>query len=166
MLMKKGFTLIEVLLGIGLSGVLLVMICGVFVYGLNAIEKGRIRTTALNLADRKISESHNLMKTIKGSAGEIKGDRLTTVISDNSIIKINGSNVEPAGNYSIWDPLNPISIESEGTVTIKGTGNFNYIYSLTDYDNNIKKVSVEIYWREGKAGSKKIFLESLVSRHQ
>lgn len=163
--MKKGFTLIEVLLATGLAGVLLVMICGVFVYGLNAIEKGRIRTTALNLADRKISESHNLMK-ILNSAGDIKGDKLTAVISDNNIIKINGSKVDPAGNYSIWDPLNPVSIEAEGTVNIKGTGNFNYLYSLTDYDHNIKKVSVELYWQEGKIGSKKIFLESLVSRHQ
>ncbi len=162
--MKKGFTLVEILLGTGLAGVLLVMMCGVFVYGLNAIEKGRIRTTALNLADRKISESHNLMKTLN-SAGEIKGDRLNTVISDNRVIKFNESNINPAGNYSIWDP-GGVSIESEGTVTIKGTGDFHYIYSLTDYADNIKKVSVEVYWQEGKIGSKKIFLESLVSRYQ
>ncbi len=162
--MKKGFTLIEILLGTGLAGVLLVMMCGVFVYGLNAIEKGRIRTTALNLADRKISESHNMMKILTPE-GKIKGDKLSAVISNSKVIKFNGSNVNPAENYPIWDP-GGVSVEAEGTVTIKGTGDFNYIYALTDYADNIKKVSIEVYWLEGKVGSKKIFLESLVSRHQ
>jgi len=164
--MKKGFTLIEVLLGTGLAGVLLVMMCGVFVYGLNAIEKGRIRTTALNLADRKISESHNLMKALQGVTGEIKGNRLADILSDNRTVKVNGSSVDSSGTYSLLDPLNPAPVEAEGSVTIKGTGDFHYIYSLTDYEDNIKKVSVEIYWQEGRVGSKKIFLESLVSKYQ
>ena len=164
--MKKGFTLIEVLLGIGLSGVLLIMMCGVFVYGLNAIEKGRIKTTALNLADRKISESHNLMKALQDITGNIKGDRLTDILSDNRTVKINGSPVDSSATYSLLDSLNPAPVEAEGTVKIKGTGDFHYIYSLTDYADNIKKVSVEIYWQEGRVGSKKIFLESLVSKYQ
>ena len=165
--MKKGFTLVEILFAVGLAGVLLVTICGVFVHGLNAIEKGRIRSTALNLADRKISETHNLMKTIGRGAITVSGEDILKSFSDYTSIKYNGNTVSPSyACEKFWDPGN--KLELEGKTYINGTAEYKYKYTLEDYltSIDIKKVTIEVTWEDERVGSKKVYLESLVSKFQ
>jgi len=168
-LAKKGFTLMEVMLGIALAGLLLVMLCGVFVYGLNAIEKGRIRSTALNLAERKISESHNLVKRA-GSGDHLKGSDLSNIISDSNEIFYGGSPADPGQECELWvsDPSIDTRIIATGSTSIKDTAYFDYAFIFEDtLYSDLKRVCVEIYWEdEERVGIKKVYLESFVSRWQ
>ncbi len=165
---KKGFTLMEVMLGIALAGLLLVMLCGVFVYGLNAIEKGRIRSTALNLAERKISESHNLVKRA-GSGDHLKGSDLRNIISDSNEILYSGSPADPGQICKLWiNDYDASRIIATGSTSIKDTADFDYAFIFEDtLYRDLKRVCVEIYWEdEERVGIKKVYLESFVSRWQ
>ena len=159
---KNGFTLAELMVSLGLAGIILVVLCGVFVYGLSGIKKGKLRITALELADRKIAEAQNLVRSLDGNY--IKGSDLASIISNQSELLVNGSPVEPDMEYNIWDSGGCI-VETHGTVPIKGTGDYTYLFRLEDYDRNLKKIRVEVTWKEEKSGPKKIFLETIVSKN-
>ena len=159
---KNGFTLAELMVSLGLAGIILVVLCGVFVYGMSGIKKGKLRTTALELADRKIAEVQNLMRSLDGNY--IKGSDLSSIISDHSNLLVNGSSVDPDIEYNIWDP-NGCKVEAEGTVSVRGTADYIYLFRLEDYDRNLKKIRVEVTWKEEKTGPKKIFLETIVSQN-
>ena len=160
---KKGFTLVEVMIGIGLAGLLIVMLCGVFVYGLNAIEKGRLRSTALNLAERKISEAHNIIRA--SDNGYISGEILDRLISDNKgTITYDGTAIDltdPDYNIDLWN-VTGNTIRAEGTTVIRGTADYDYIFTMEDSsyylahpDMALKKITVEISWKEERVGGKK-----------
>ena len=168
-MIKKGFTLVEVMLGIALAGLLLVMLCGVFVYGLNAIEKGRIRSTAINLVERKISEAHNMVKRA-GSDDSLTYEELLENISDSEEIFYNGVLLSGGEDCNLWvvDPSIDNTIEARGTISIKDTADFDYIFVFEDSSwPDVKEVSVGLYWEdEERVGIKKVYLESLVSKFQ
>ncbi len=162
------------MIAIGLAGVLMVVLCGVFVHGLDAIKKGRFRSTALNIADKKIVQFNGLMKSVYDN-GQIKGNELRAIITDGDTgvksIKISGADVLDENTYIVWpdgaasSPVIPIEVE--GSVSIKGTANYKYKLTATDYkypvEKWIKQVRVEVKWEEERVGSKNVFLESLVS---
>jgi len=159
---KNGFTLAELMVSLGLAGIILVVLCGVFVCGLSGIKKGKLRTTALELADRKISEAQNLMRSLDGNY--IKGSELSSIISNQTSLLVNGTSVDPDMEYNIWD-LTGCTVEAQGNVMVKGTADYSYLFILHDYDRNLKKIRVEVTWKEEKTGPKKIFLESIVSQN-
>ncbi len=159
---KNGFTLAELMVSLGLAGIILVVLCGVFVYGLSGIKKGKLRTTALELADRKIAEAQNLIRSLDGNY--IKGSDLSSIISNQSKLLVNGTSPDRDMEYNIWDS-GGCTVEAEGTVPIKGTGDYTYLFRLEDYDRNLKKIRVEVTWKEEKSGPRKIFLETIVSKH-
>ncbi len=172
---RRGFSLIEILIAISLSGILLVMLCGVFVYGLKAIEKGRFRSTAMNIGDRKITYARKMIKELvkESDSSNIVGARayylLTNGDDPNSDVKIGGVNVTSteAGKVKIFkvSPLETVNIDVHGFVTIFGTARYEYKMHMEDYilGDCLKKVKVELYWKEEKAGSTSLFIESLIS---
>ena len=160
---KKGFSIVELTIALGLSGLLLLVLCGVFIYGLNSIKKGRLISTGMNLATRKIEETRNMMKALD-VYDKIKGDRLKEIISSSNDIRVNNVTVDSNSQYQIWPTA---SIYATGSISIKGTADYQYIYEMSDHSENMKKVKVEISWEgDKKTGLNKVSLISLVSRHR
>lgn len=159
---EKGFSLAELILAVALTGLLLIVICGVFIFGLNAIEKSKIRSTALNLADKKIAETKNLIMTLD-DYDRITGDRLISIISDSNEIKVGGQIITADEEYEITWGLTGNELTATGEISIAGTTDYNYQYELKDDQLNLKKVRVEVTWEEERVGPQKVVLESLVS---
>lgn len=172
---NKGFTLIEIVIAVGLAGILLVTLCGVFVQGLNAIKKGRFRSTAMNLADKKIIQVRQLL----GSNSQIIGDTAYSTISDGddtsnaTELKIGGVNIG-AGNtstYDLWKVPPTPDIYAHGYITVNGTARYEYKLNVADEisietPKGLKKVRIELTWKEERAGEHKVFLESFVAMKQ
>ncbi|MEQ8223473.1 MAG: hypothetical protein ABRQ37_14275 [Candidatus Eremiobacterota bacterium] len=143
------------------------MLCGVFVYGLNAINKGRLRTGAFNIADKKIVQVRRLMKAVQATT--ITGEELRAILTDGDTslktLTINDNPVTAdSTSYTIWPDPAPMSLKAEGKVMVKGTATYNYTLSLTYRDLWLKKVRVEVTWEEERVGPQKVVLESIVSR--
>ncbi|MEQ8187494.1 MAG: hypothetical protein ABRQ39_05930 [Candidatus Eremiobacterota bacterium] len=141
------------------------MLCGVFVYGLNAINKGRLRTDAFNIADKKIVQVRRLMNAVQGT--KITGEELRTIITDGdtsvkTVTIDDNSVVADSTLYTIWPDPAPVSLKSEGIVT--GSAVYYYTLSVVYYDLWVKKVRVEVTWKEERVGPQKVVLESIVSR--
>jgi len=146
---------------------LLTMLCGVFVYGLNAINKGRLRTDAFNIADKKIVQVRRLMNAVQGT--KITGEELRTIITDGdtSVKTVTIDDNSVAGDstlYTIWPDPAPVSLKAEGTVTVTGSAGYYYTLSVVYYDLWVKKIRVEVTWKEERVGPQKVVLESIVSR--
>jgi len=165
---ENAFSLAELLIAVAFTGMLLVVICGVFIYGLNSIEKSRIRSTALNLADRKIEETRNLMGSLD-IYYKIKGDKLTEIFSDAETVEYNTDPVDPAAEYEIWPvaPGSSCNIHLTGKVSVKGTADYEVNYVLEDYPSSkeLKKITVEVTWKEEKTGPQKVVLKTLMSQY-
>jgi len=168
--MKKenAFSLAEMVIAVAFTGMLLVVICGVFIYGLNSIEKSRIRSTALNLADRKIEETRNLMSSLDVYY-KIKGDKLIGNFSDAETVEYNTATVDPAVEYEIWpsDPASSCNIYLTGKIPVTGTADYEINYLLEDYtpSKELKKITVEVTWKEEKTGPQKVVLKTLMSQY-
>jgi len=157
-----------------LAGILLVMLCGVFVYGLKAIEKGRFRSTAMNIGDRKITYARKMIKELDGSS-RIQGNKAYSILTNgddpNSEVKIEGVNITSGdtGMYEIFkiSPPRAVNVDVLGFVSIKGTARYKYKMHMEDYnlglDKGLKKVKVELYWDEEKTGSTSLSIQSLLS---
>jgi prepilin-type N-terminal cleavage/methylation domain-containing protein len=172
---KKGFSLVEILIAVALAGILLVTLCGVFVQGLNAIKKGRFRSTAMNIADKKIIQVRRLVKSV-GFGSQITGNEAYSIVSDGddtsnaTELKIGSSNVASGdtNTYEIWTPSNS-NIYAHGYITIKGTARYEYKLNVNDEPytevpmGGVKKIRIEITWKEERAGDHKVVLESLVA---
>jgi len=158
------------LISVGFAGILLSTVLGVFVYGIDAIKKGRLHTTALNLADRKIVEVHNLMRSLDPNDC-ITGDKLKAIFSNSNTIKYKGTDIAPTMSCKVWDKTNPnTDIHAEGTIPIKGTATYKYIFDLkndpSNANNDIKKVRVEVSWvGYERKGTQSVILETLISRY-
>ena len=143
------------------------MLCGVFIYGLNAINKGRFRTGAFNIADKKIVQVRRLMNAVQATT--ITGEELKSIITDgDTSVKTLTVNDVPvtadATSYTIWPDPVPMSLKAEGMVKVTGTASYNYTLYLTYHKLWLKKVRVEVTWEEERVGQKKVILESIVSR--
>jgi len=160
-----------------LAGILLVMLCGVFVYGLKAIEKSRYRATAMNIGDRKIIHARKMMKELikEASSSNIVGARAYYILTNgddpNSEVKVNGTGVTSTetGKIDIFKvmPIEPVKVDVHGFVTIAGTARYEYKMHMEDYnlgvDKYLKKIKVELYWNEEKTGSTSLSIQSLLS---
>lgn len=143
------------------------MLCGVFIYGLNAINKGRFRTGAFNIAEKKIVQVRRLIKAVQTTT--ITGEELRSIITDGDTsvktLTIDGLPVTADGSsYIIWPDPGPMSLKAEGVVTVTGTATYNYTLYLSYRDLWLKNVRVEVTWEEERVGPKKVILESIVSR--
>jgi hypothetical protein len=147
---RKAFTLIEVVLAIGLMGLVITLIASVFVSGLYSIKKGKYRLLAINIADKKITELKNLPL----------GDNVidTSTISS----RIYGT-TGVTGNI-VWDG-------SCKEVIIDGQENmnhipYNYRIDVKDDPNEsyLKKVTIDVNWHDPQGGDKSVKIITFVAR--
>ncbi len=154
MLLKKGFSFIELLLAVILLGVIIVTILGVFVHGLHAIKKSRYRVIAVNIANKKCSELRYLFLNNGDpiAADTIKNNIYGTDSVDNEF-KWDSGNVEVTGKETVDNrPYNfIISISQEGSTDTKG------IILL------LKKIDIEVNWKEVE-GTHNVKISTYLSR--
>ena len=143
--------------------------------GLSAIKKGRFRSTAMNIADKKTIQLRRLVKTV-GYGSNITGDEAYSIVTDGddtstaTELKIGSSNVAPGdtNTYKIWD-ISTGNIYAHGYITINGTAKYEYKLNVNDEPyaevpiGGVKKIRIEITWKEERAGDHKVVLESLVA---
>ncbi len=152
---KQGFSLTEIVIGVALMGLVILVICGVFVQGLNAIKKGKYRAMALHIANQKYAELTNI--DWSHPYGIIEDDLCSPPTG-----YIEGSSYSSSGGYIDWVGGSCIV---DGSQTMD---NIDYTYRITlepypSATRNIKKVSVTVRWKEIK-GEQKVRLCTLISR--
>lgn len=154
MLLKKGFSFIELLLAVVLLGVIIVTILGVFVHGLHAIKKSRYRVIAVNIANKKCSELRYLFLN--------NGDPISE-----DTIKNNIYGTDNVDNDFIWDSGN---VEIRGKETADHIP-YNFIINIAQEGSNdtkgvillLKKVDIEVNWKEVE-GTRHVKMSTYLSR--
>ena len=155
----KGFSLIEIMIAIGLIGVVIVTVCGVFVHGLDAIKKSKFRAGAIRIANQKFAE---LNKVDLGDPNGIPVEKLS-LPDPNGYIEGLDHCVPGNIQYILWDG-NADSYELIGRQYMDNIPyNFNMTIANFKLKNNIKKVTVTITWSE-IGGERTIELCTLMSR--
>lgn len=156
---SRGFSLIELMIAVGLIGVVIVTVCGVFVHGLDAIKKSKFRACALRIANQKFAE---LNKVDLGDPNGIPVDKLS-LPEPNGYIEGLEHCVPDNIQYISWDG-NTSSYELTGKQYMDNIPyKFNMKIENFKFKNNIKKVIVNITWSEIE-GEKTIELCTLMSR--
>ncbi|MEQ8223458.1 MAG: type II secretion system protein [Candidatus Eremiobacterota bacterium] len=155
----RGFSLIEIMTAIGIMGIVIVTVCGVFVHGLDAIKKSKFRACAIRIANQKFSE---LNKADLGDPNGIPLDKLSLPDPNGYIEGL--EHCAPTGfQYISWQG-DADSFELTGKQSMD---NVPYTFNMTIANfkskNNIKQVTVKITWSEVE-GEKKIELCTLISR--
>ncbi|HPZ08751.1 MAG TPA: prepilin-type N-terminal cleavage/methylation domain-containing protein [Candidatus Eremiobacteraeota bacterium] len=158
----KGFTLIEIMTAVGILGILIVTICGVFVHGLYAIKKGKYRSAAIHVANQKFTE---LSEVDLGDPGGIPTEKISVPISEGGCI--NGFiDCEKNGNenYIKWvGTAEPYVINGRQKMA---DIDYNFKITIEAYKNNIedlKKVTVLVTWTDVH-GNQRIRLCTLLTR--
>lgn len=152
---KEGFSLTEVVIGVALMGLVIIVICGVFVQGLNAIKKGKYRAMALHIANQKYSELTNV--DWSHPYGIVEDDLCSPPTG-----YIEGSSYSSSGGYIDWTGGSCIV---EGSQTMDNI-DYDYRIIFEPYGTamkNLKKVSVIVRWKEIN-GEQKVRLCTLISR--
>jgi len=135
---KKGFSLIEVFFALTIMGMICVLVCGVFVHGIDALKKSRYRVVAINIADKKFSELRYLLSSTY----------LNTISATDLQSSIEGTDTVSAGFN--WTPPCSVTISGKETVDRKV---YSFTINVKDYTgiNDLKKVDISISW--GEAGT-------------
>lgn len=150
----KGSNLIEIVLAIALLGMVIVIISGVFISGLESIKKGKEIAVALNIAKKKIDEIKRVDLTC--SEGIYKKELLENIKGCNPDTLI------PEDSYIPWDSTG--NQEIEGT-EILGGRDYNFFISIEGSENNLKKLTVKVDFSvPGDRGSKIVELTTLLAR--
>ena len=151
----KGFTLAEVVLSVGIMGVIILLISSVFISGLYNIKKSKYKIIALNIADKKLTELKNLPLS----------DNTIPVSNINS--SICGTNLV-TGNLT-WGSSSP-DITVTGNEIINDIP-YTYIINISEYNdnptddpNNIKKINMEVKWKDPQGGEKSVKTITLIAR--
>jgi len=128
---KKGFTLIDVLIGVFLALIIFLGIFGAFRLGLKVVNKSRNEITATSIANYKIEMVRNLSYEdigIKGGFPEGILDPSTTTVANNTEYTI-----ETTVNYVI-DPTDGIANPEDSC------------------PNDYKKIEVKVSWQDPFGG--------------
>jgi len=138
LLIKKGFSLIEVFFALIIMGIICVLICGVFVHGIDALKKSRYRVIAINIADKKFSELRYLLSSTY----------LNTVTVTDFQNNIEGTD-SVSGAFN-WTPPCKVEIKGKETVDRK---TYSFTITVVDYNgiSDLKKVDISVSW--GEAGT-------------
>lgn len=85
--MKKGFTFVEVLVGIGLSAIIFLGLYGAFQLGLKVVGQSKVKNIAIAVANQKIEQIRNLPYFDVGTVGAIPLGEIpqTEQITSNSL---------------------------------------------------------------------------------
>ena len=157
----KGFTLIEIMIGVGLLGIVIVTVCGVFIKGLHAIKKGKYRAGAIHVANQKFDEIK------EADWGEPQGLPTAGLIDCPPSGYIEGflfyEDPGGYGSYIDWD-FNRGDFAIYGLQDMAGI-EYNFDITVSYYQNNIKRVTTKVMWEEIE-GEKSLNLCTLVTRRE
>ena len=160
---RKGFSLIEIMIAVGLIGVVIVTVCGVFVHGLDAIKKSKFRACAIRIANQKFAE---LNKVDLGDPNGIPMQKLS-LPDPNGYIEGLDHCVPDNIQYVSWggnaDPYELIGTQYMDKDNDLVPYKFHMTIANFKFKNNIKKVTVTITWSE-IGGERSIELCTLISR--
>jgi prepilin-type N-terminal cleavage/methylation domain-containing protein len=154
---KQGFSLVEIMTAIGIMGLVIVTICGVFVYGLNAIKKGKYRACAIHIANQKFTE---LEEADTGNNSGIPTDKLSVPPDSGGLIE-GFSSCNP-NNIPYIDWINGPTYEIFGKEYMENIP-YNFSIKIENYTDNLKKITVNVQWKEIE-GVRHIELCKLLSR--
>lgn len=165
---KRAFSLIETILAVSVMGLVIVTVLGVFVAGNNALKKGKARITGINIAEKKITETRNLLATYNTPNTDI------SIYIDPNTISGTITSLDPSTNMIIWkDPPSGMTAAGiYGTESISAIGVYDYEIKIQDFINyssvttfNLKEVTVTVYWIDPVSGKQKIItMSSLISK--
>ncbi|MEQ8225503.1 MAG: prepilin-type N-terminal cleavage/methylation domain-containing protein [Candidatus Eremiobacterota bacterium] len=150
---RKGFSLTEIVIAVALLGMVIVVVCGVFVKGLEAIKKGKYRAAGIHLIDKKFAEFNNF--DLGNSSG--------IIISDpNQYIK----GFDHANGDSIpWNsPKGTVDYVIYGTEHMAGI-DYDYAIKIEGYQDNMKKIAISVTWPDLQ-GQKNLEISKLLCRKQ
>ncbi len=153
---RKGFSLVEIMIAVGVLGVVIVTICGVFLHGLHAIKKGRYRAAALHIANQKYSELNNL--DWSNPAG-IPTDKLSQPPPDGVIE--GWTSFSHGDPYIRWDNIFD-EYEIRGMQNMAGI-DYNFYIFIKGEAADLKMVTVRVKWKEIE-DMKKVELCTLIAR--
>ena len=156
-IIKKGFTLIEIMTAIAILGLVIVTICGVFIHGLNAIKKGKYRACAIHIAKQKFNE---LGEINLGDPSGIPVKKLSEPPPEECIEGWQNSDPD-IGDYIRWDASTPL-YKISGKQKMAGI-EYDFDVVIEHYHKNLKKVTVKVTWKEIE-GERKVELCTLLSR--
>jgi len=159
---KKAFSLVEIMTGIGLLGLIIITICGVFVHGLEAIKKGRYKGGAIHIANQKFDEVK------EADWGDPSGVPTAGLSDAPPAGYIEGFDfcIDPGyGSCIGWKKTDYM-----GEYRISGLQNmsgidYGFDIYIDCYGDNIKKVTVKVTWQE-IGGEKTLELCTLIPRRE
>ena len=156
---KKAFSLMEIMVAISLLGLVIIIVCGVFVRGLDAIKKGKYRACAIHVCNQKFSELDNLDF---GNPSGIEIESIKVPPPDGYIEGF--ADFDSHGNSIIpWDStMGVVDFEILGLQEMAGI-EYNFHIFIEGYDVNLKKFKIQINWQE-PGGKRKLILSKLVTR--
>ncbi len=142
---KKGFTLTEIVIAIGILGFVIISVLAVFTGGLNALKRGDLQAVAARMAESKIAQMELLCIKCPQYDRDVRYE-----VDDVITGKI--TKITPAsGDIVIWHYYSPKStyFEIEGEENFEGGGKFKFKIVVTDfegptYDYDIKSVRVTV----------------------
>jgi len=142
---KEGFTLSEIVIAIAILGLIMVAVSGVFIAGLNSIKKGKGISVGLCIASKKIDEINSV--DLWDQLGISKA-KLRASIENYEPSSI----VDAPTDYVPWDMTGSQNIDGiEEISNVK----YNFTISILPFRNNLKKVTVEVYWNDDASNSQK-----------
>lgn len=143
----------ELLIAVVLLGTVIVVVCSVFIQGMNVIKKGKVFAEAANIANKKIDEINSII------LDEPDG------ISTNNLIE----NIEGIDLSSVI-PDKYISWDMTGSQEIKGIEKnclqeYKFTIKIEPFHEDMKKIFVEVtYITPDPHGRKKVEITTLLAR--
>ncbi len=142
---KKGFTLTEIVIAIGILGFVIISVLAVFTGGLNALKKGDLQAVAARMAESKVAQMELLCVKCPQYNRDVRYEVDDVITGKN--VKIT---TPASGDVYIWHyPSDPTYFEIEGEENFEGGGLFKFKIVVTDfegptYDYDIKSVRVTV----------------------
>jgi len=156
---KKAFSLMEIVVAVALLGMVISIVCGVFVHGLHAIKKGKYRAGAIHVANQKFAELNNLDF---GDPNGIPVVELKVPPPDGYIEGFASYVAHRTGDIP-WNTLIGVSDFEVTGVQDMGWVDYNFHIKIEGYDINLKKIVVEVTWKEPD-GNRKLELSRLMTK--
>lgn len=140
----KGFSLVEMVIGVALMGLLIVSVLAVFSSGVNALKKGNFQAAVTRYTESKVAQVRLLFTKCPQFNRDVE-DEIKEVITGKNI------SISPSGYAPvyIWKyPPEATSIIIEGEEDMAGIGFFKFEITIEDYEGptynyDIKKVKVK-----------------------
>ena len=140
---KHGFSLLEMIIGVALMGLIIVSVLAVFSSGINTLKKGNFQAAVTRYTESKIAQVRLLFTKCPQFNRDVE-DEIPEIITGH-VISISPSGYNPV---LIWKyPPASTYIQIDGEEDMAGVGFLKFTITIEDYegptyDYDIKKVRV------------------------